>query len=152
VAGKSSLSIRRTRLWEFPPIARFPPRRTGPDEEALRCLRQLGWRLLPGLITRGEKPEHFKQALERKTLSIAERAISALIFRQGLGDLYRIYLITQRDGVAYNLAYIPATFNEPHREDFDIEYMRRLFHQGYEMAVRGYPWVKVPPGYDLSSE
>ncbi|MCG7588638.1 patatin-like phospholipase family protein [Photobacterium sp. OFAV2-7] len=86
-------------------------------------------------------------SVERQTMSIAERAISSLIQTQGIGDLYRVYLITQRDGVDYNLAYVPENFNAPHREEFDTEYMRALFQVGYDMAVKGYPWSKTPPGF-----
>jgi hypothetical protein len=85
--------------------------------------------------------------VERKTMSIAGRAISSLIQTQGIGDLDRIYLTTQRDGVDFNLAYVPSTFNAPHKEDFDPEYMRQLFALGYEMAAKGYPWKKAPPGF-----
>lgn len=85
--------------------------------------------------------------VERRTLSIAGRAISSLIHTQGVGDLYRIYLETERDKVEFNLAFIPETFNTPHREEFDTEYMRALFQTGYDLAVDGYPWAKVPPGF-----
>jgi hypothetical protein len=85
--------------------------------------------------------------VERSTMSIAARAISSLIQFQGVGDLYRIYSTTQRDGVDYNLAYIPPTFNAPHKEDFDTEYMRQLFDTGYRMAAKGYPWQKTPPAF-----
>jgi predicted acylesterase/phospholipase RssA len=85
--------------------------------------------------------------VERQTMSIAGRAITSLIQTQGIGDLLRIYLTTQRDGVDFNLAYIPATFNAPHKEDFDTQYMRSLFALAYEMAAKGYPWAKAPPGF-----
>lgn len=85
--------------------------------------------------------------VERRTLTIAGRAIQSLILTQGVGDLYRIYAISQRDGVDYNLAFIPETFNAPHTEEFDMEYMRQLFSVGYERAVNGYPWLKKPPGF-----
>jgi len=85
--------------------------------------------------------------VERRTMSIAGRAVATLIQTQGVGDLYRIYLVAQRDGVDYNLAYIPSSFNAPHKEEFDTEYMRQLFDLGYRMAVKGYPWAKTPPGY-----
>jgi predicted acylesterase/phospholipase RssA len=85
--------------------------------------------------------------VERRTLTIAERAINSLILTQGIGDLYRIYSISQRDGVDYNLAFIPETFNAPHKENFDTEYMRQLFSVGYDRAVNGYPWLKKPPGF-----
>ncbi|MDG4561932.1 MAG: patatin-like phospholipase family protein [Candidatus Competibacter sp.] len=89
--------------------------------------------------------------VERRAMSIAGRAISSLIQTQGLGDLYRIYLTTQRDGVDFNLAYIPASFNAPHQEEFDTEFMRQLYALGYDMAAKGYPWQKAPPGFVAAS-
>ena len=86
-------------------------------------------------------------SVERRAMDIAGRAISSLIQTQGIGDLYRIYLVTQRDGTNFNLAYIPESFNAPHREEFDSEFMRTLFQTGFDMAVKGYPWEKAPPGY-----
>ena len=84
--------------------------------------------------------------VERRTLSIIGRAVASLIQSQGIGDLYRIYTVTQRDGVDFNLAYIPPSFAAPHREEFDTEYMRALFKAGYDRAAQGYPWDKRPPG------
>ncbi|HWP01762.1 MAG TPA: patatin-like phospholipase family protein [Methylococcus sp.] len=84
--------------------------------------------------------------VERRTLPIAQRAISSLIQSQGVGDLYRIYLTAQQDQMDYNLAYIPKSFQAPHREDFDTTYMRALFDLGYRLAQKGYPWQKAPPG------
>ena len=84
--------------------------------------------------------------VERKTLSIAQRAIDSLIFSQGMGDLYRIYTTSRRDGVDFNLARIPSTFNAVHKEQFDTAYMRALFDETYTTAARGYQWEKVPPG------
>lgn len=85
--------------------------------------------------------------VERKTLSIAGRAISSLIQTQGLGDLYRIYTTSRRDKVDFNLARIPSTFNAPHAEDFDPAYMRALYDEAHAMASQGYPWEKAPPGF-----
>ena len=89
--------------------------------------------------------------VERSTMTIAGRAISSLIHTQGIGDLYRIYLTTQRDGVDFNLAFIPDSFNAPHTEDFDPEFMRKLFVVGYDLAAKGYPWQKKPPGFTSPS-
>jgi predicted acylesterase/phospholipase RssA len=86
-------------------------------------------------------------SVKRRTLTIATRAVSSLIQSQGVGDLYRIFATAQRDGVDYNLAFIPPTFNTPHPEDFDTQYMRSLFQTGYDMAAAGYDWQKYPPGY-----
>jgi hypothetical protein len=84
---------------------------------------------------------------KRQTLSIAGRAVSSLIQNQGVGDLYRIYATTERDGVDFNLAYIPASFDVPLNEPFEQHYMDELFKLGYELGRSGYDWVKVPPGY-----
>lgn len=84
---------------------------------------------------------------QRQTLSIAGRAVSSLIQTQGVGDLYRIYATTERDGVDFNLAYIPASFDVPLNEPFEQHYMDELFKLGYELGRAGYDWVKVPPGY-----
>jgi predicted acylesterase/phospholipase RssA len=84
---------------------------------------------------------------KRKTLSIAGRAISSLIQTQGVGDLYRIYATAQRDGVDFNLAFIPETFDVPLPEPFDRHYMNELFETGYSLGRAGYPWAKAPPGY-----
>jgi len=83
--------------------------------------------------------------VERRTLPIAFRAITTLIHNQGLGDLYRIYAITQRDKIDYNLAYIPASFQAAHATDFDTSYMRALFAVGEELAEKGLQWSKRPP-------
>jgi predicted acylesterase/phospholipase RssA len=85
--------------------------------------------------------------VERRTMSIAQRAITSLIHTQGIGDLYQIYAITQRDGVDFNLAFIPLSFDAPHKEQFDTEYMRQLFEVGHSMAEGGFPWTKAPPGF-----
>ncbi|CAN7260446.1 patatin-like phospholipase family protein [Phenylobacterium sp. LjRoot219] len=87
-------------------------------------------------------------SVQRRTLSIASRAISSLMQTQGVGDLYRIFLISQRDGVGFNLAYIPSSFTMRRREQFDTAYMRGLYQTGYDLARAGYPWVHTPPGYE----
>jgi hypothetical protein len=87
-------------------------------------------------------------SVERRTLSIATRAIGSLTRTQGIGDLYRIYATAERDGLDYNLTYIPATFNTPHTEDFDTVYMRSLYEVGEQAAKSGYQWQKLPPGFE----
>lgn len=84
---------------------------------------------------------------ERRVISIAGRAISSLIHTQGVGDLYRIYLTTQRDGVDFNLSFIPSDFRPLHPQEFDTVYMQALYERGFAMALPGYPWQKMPPGF-----
>ena len=64
-----------------------------------------------------------------------------------MGDLYRIWLSAKRDGSDYTLARIPADFKVESKEEFDREYMNALFKVGYDLAVKGYPWEKGPPGF-----
>jgi predicted acylesterase/phospholipase RssA len=85
---------------------------------------------------------------ERRTMTIAMRAIDSLTRTQGIGDLYRIYATTQRDGIDFNLTFIPPTFSEPHNEQFDTKYMRALYDVGLQAAKSGYQWQKYPPGFD----
>ena len=79
-------------------------------------------------------------------LEIAGRSVASLIRTQGIGDLYTIYYVLQRDGLDYNLAYVPPSFELEPKEAFDQAYMRALFAVGYEMARDGYPWEHAPPG------
>jgi predicted acylesterase/phospholipase RssA len=90
--------------------------------------------------------------VERRTLSIAGRAISSLIQTQGVGDLYQLYLITQRDGLNFRLAYIPDDFEHPRTEEFDKAYMNALFEAGYERAQKGYRWETSPPRLSAVSD
>ena len=87
-------------------------------------------------------------SVERRTLSIAARAIASLTRTQGVGDLYRIYATTSRDKVDFNLTYIPRTFDAPHREEFDTAYMRTLYDEGVKAAKAEHPWRKLPPGFE----
>jgi hypothetical protein len=79
-------------------------------------------------------------------LPIAERSLHGLLGAQVVGDLYRIYTITQRDGIEFNLAHIPEDYDIEPKESFDHEVMNRLFQLGYEWARAGYPWEHLPPG------
>jgi predicted acylesterase/phospholipase RssA len=84
---------------------------------------------------------------KRQFISIAQRAVSTMIQTQGIGDLYRIYATAQQDGIDFNLAYIPPTFNVPLTEPFEQHYMNELFNLGYELGRSGYAWAKAPPGH-----
>ena len=89
---------------------------------------------------------------ERRTMSIAMRAIDSLTRTQGIGDLYRVYATTQRDGVDFNLTYIPPTFNVPHKEMFDTAYMKALYDVGLNAAKSGFQWQKYPPGFEMPAQ
>lgn len=122
----------------------YPPGLHPTDEEQRA---DIGARQRTLYVIRNARLDPDWASVERQTLSITGRAISSLIHTQGIGDLYRVYLIANRDGADFNLAFVPADFTVPHREEFDTEFMRALYQRGYEMAVDGYPWEKTPPGF-----
>jgi len=103
-------------------------------------------------ILRNARLDSNWSTVERSTVTITGKAIATLLQSQGFGDLYRIYLTTQEDGVDYNLAYIGSDFNAEHREEFDAKYMRELYDYAFNKAVKGYPWDKVPPGYKARND
>lgn len=99
-------------------------------------------------IIRNARLDSTWENVPRRTMPIAARAIGSLTTTQGIGDLYRIFAATQRDGVEFNLAYIPPTFRPHGKEQFDTEYMRELYAFGRQLAAAGYNWAKVPPGFE----
>jgi len=88
---------------------------------------------------------------ERRTTAVAHRALDALVDRQALGDIYRLQLIAQQNGLDLNIAYIDSGFNFPHRRLFAGDYMQHLFQYSYDLASKGYRWCKaLPSGEDPS--
>jgi hypothetical protein len=79
--------------------------------------------------------------VERRTLSIAGRAISTVITVSGYNDVVKMYASTQRDKIGFNLAYIGSYFTKESPKPFDQEHMRALFDYGYQRAKRGYDWA-----------
>lgn len=88
-----------------------------------------------------------REIIQPSFAAITGRSISSLIRTQGIGDMYLIYMLSMRDGIDYNLAYIPSEFETRPSEMFDKEYMKDLFELGYQKALAGYPWDKKPPGW-----
>lgn len=81
--------------------------------------------------------------------SIAAATINNLFNITVTASLYRIYVLSNRYGVDFNLATIGENSGlllDP--MIFDIKPMRRLFNYSYELARNGYEWVKIPPGVD----
>ncbi len=92
------------------------------------------------------------QPVGENVMSITTRSIDTLIKNQGIGDLYRIYSISKRDGIDFNLASIPPDFREVRKEPFDAGYMNALFDRGYDLATHNYSWVKSPPGLEPATQ
>ena len=86
----------------------------------------------------------YKQ-IPNRLIPIAGRSLESLVRTQGIGDLYRMYMQTCRDGLDFNLAYIPAEFTKESAKEFDAKYMKELFDVAYERGKEGYDWEKMPP-------
>jgi hypothetical protein len=87
-------------------------------------------------------------SVNRRFLSISGRAIATMIHYIGYSDILRIYAMTQRDGIDYNLAYI-EDFPSVKHQKFDTAYMKALFDHAYEKGRRGFAWRKAPPIMDV---
>ena len=110
-------------------------------EIALRRRRRL-------YAIRNSRPGADQETVARSTFKIATRALSSLIQTQGIGDLYQLYLICRRDGIDYNVAYIPESFDGKPDQPFDPTYMRKLYGFGRDLMASGHVWSKLPPGFD----
>ena len=84
----------------------------------------------------------------RHTLTIAQKAVGLLINYNGVGDLYKAFMLAKKQNSSFNLAFIKDDFEVPHKEDFEPEYMKALYNYGYKLAEQGYPWDHGPPGFD----
>jgi patatin-like phospholipase len=82
-------------------------------------------------------------------LTITQRAVSTMIHYLGYNDVVRIYDMTKRDGMDYNLAYIETDFDRKKNELFDPAYMKALYDYAYEKGRKKPDWHKAPPILDL---
>ena len=91
-------------------------------------------------------PEY--ESIKPHIWAIGPRAMTSMTKSQGMSDLYRIYLLAQRDGIDYNLAFIPLDFSPKRNSEFDTKYMNEEFELAYNLARDGYKWSKYPPGFE----
>lgn len=97
------------------------------------------------------EPEYLPMTLG--LVSLSQRSVETLIKNQGIGDLYRLYVGAKRDGMDYNLIYMPTSFQEKSQEIFDPVYMSKLFDVGYKMGLNNdTEWKHAPPGVDYIDE
>jgi hypothetical protein len=122
----------------------FPP---GYDPKIVDAA--VGWRpSRRAYIIRNAKVDPVYHLTQPELLPIASRSIGTLIKTQGVGDLYRIYTVSQLEKVDYNLTYIPSDFTAQSKSFLDEPYMRELFEIGYQEGRAGVHWFKKPPGLE----
>jgi hypothetical protein len=88
-------------------------------------------------------PEY--EAVQPTVLAISARSLFTLTKNQGMGDLNQIFAMTERDGAAFRLASIPASFNFKAAGPFDPDYIRALFEVGQRLGQSGNAWARTPP-------
>lgn len=103
-------------------------------------------------VVRNSKVTPEYKPLQPGFFALSRRSIETLTKYEGLGDLYRLYVGAQRDGIDYNLVYIPPEFDAEPTEVFDPDYMKKLFALGYDMGKAPKIWQKKPPGVDYLME
>jgi len=106
-----------------------------------------GQRVVPGVayVIRNGRLDPEWSATERRTLTVAGRAIDTMITASGYNDVMHMYNTTLHDSVDFNLAYIRSDFTMKLPAPFDQTFMRALFDYGYQRALGGCEWSKEPP-------
>ena len=80
-----------------------------------------------------------------KTLSITARAFNTLVKSDFYDTILGSYLYAKKQGLQFNLAYIPNTFKVKSLELIDPNYMAALFEFGRTRGRAGGSWEHLPP-------
>lgn len=118
----------------------------------------------PGLDLNGAARRHFGQerhlrlyairngklgpeykASERSVVALASRSITTLVKYQSLANITTLSEVARQMKADFAFAAVPKSFTMQPRSEFDILYMQALFKVGYEDALRGRAWSKIPP-------
>ncbi|HQR09998.1 MAG TPA: patatin-like phospholipase family protein [Casimicrobiaceae bacterium] len=82
----------------------------------------------------------------RSLRSIGTRAFTAAAKSATLGDLFRIFAFSLRQGAGYHWITIPNGIELAGDEVFDPVAMRRLYDIGFAKSRGGPEWATTPPG------
>jgi predicted acylesterase/phospholipase RssA len=78
--------------------------------------------------------------------AIGQAAVSSLIRGSGVGDVYRLYAVAERDDIAFNVTWIPPETPCPApTEDFDRAFMVCLYDFAGDWFRSGQAWRDAPP-------
>ncbi len=84
-----------------------------------------------------------------RAMSIGSATIGHLLQIRANASLYRMYVLAARYDIDFNMAVIPDDHPKLAMTDFNRAATGRLFDRGYELANKGYAWIKAPPGLDV---
>jgi len=84
------------------------------------------------------------EVINPRLIPITNRTINSLIRTQGVGDLFRIWTLAERDGLDLDVTWIPDEVRDElgvkPSEAFDPNYMKALFNYGYQRTEKGEVW------------
>ena len=92
-----------------------------------------------------------REVVKHNIFAISTRSIGTLIKNQGVGDLYRMFLFTQQNNIAYRLTSIPQDFSKQPDEMFDRDYMHELYDSGFQKGQRPDFWQHYPPEFQATN-
>jgi predicted acylesterase/phospholipase RssA len=96
------------------------------------------------IVNNDLEPPH--RALRPRITDIGGAAVSSLIRGSGVGDVYRLHAIAERDDIDFNVTWIPPDIPCPAPvEDFDRAFMACLFDAAGDLFRSGRLWRDTPP-------
>lgn len=93
-------------------------------------------------LIRNSRVESRYQTVDPNLKAIAGRTIGTLIRTQGVGDIYRLLYLSERDHIRIKSTWIPVDAVEDVSIDevFDTDYMKALYQYGRERALSDRLW------------
>ena len=107
----------------------------------------VGHRSTAMYIIRNSQIDPEPRSVPRKLVPIASRSMITLLKAVAMGDLFRLWSLSERDGVDFNYIGIPPDHPETTTSSFDPSELARLFKLGREIATGERPWRKEPPAF-----
>jgi predicted acylesterase/phospholipase RssA len=93
-------------------------------------------------LIRNSRTDEDYDPVTPKIRPILFKSVSTLIMSQGVGDLYRIHSLAQRDGIDLQITWIPTESVDVKSEQvFDPKYMSALFDFGRQRVKQQEFWV-----------
>lgn len=91
------------------------------------------------------------EVTNRSPLSVLGRAITVALKATMRGEILRAYTAAQRHGVGFQLAVVPADFNQQGNGVFDTDYMKALYEVGLQQGMSANAFTSIPPGVPPTS-
>lgn len=98
-------------------------------------------------VIRNSRVEPVHETVSPGLKGIALRTVDTVVKAHGVSDLYRIFVLAQRDGIDFHLAYIGSDFPTTRHKPFDRDFMTSLFEYGEAKGQSKDVWLRQPPGY-----